>query len=184
MLCGRWEEDEITQIEVNASIVVDGQTFGEMTLEAVWRKWHHLGGRGRRISEFEASLVYRVSSRIARAIQRNPVLKNKQTKKKKPKKPKKQPTNQTNKQTKNSKHRVENRSFLQWKEAKETLGQKDWGEHPYAGLMESRENCGTAYAHTEEWLQEDKKDAEGETSWIDQKSALQTPSSSELLGLM
>ena len=30
-------------------------------------------GRGRRISEFEASLVYRVSSRTARAIQRNPV---------------------------------------------------------------------------------------------------------------
>jgi hypothetical protein len=27
-----------------------------------------LGGRGRRISEFEASLVYRVSSRTARAI--------------------------------------------------------------------------------------------------------------------
>ena len=36
----------------------------------------HLGGRGRRISEFEASLVYRVSSRIARATQRNPVSKN------------------------------------------------------------------------------------------------------------
>jgi hypothetical protein len=36
-----------------------------------------LGGRGRRISEFEASLVYRVSSRTARAIQRNPVSKNK-----------------------------------------------------------------------------------------------------------
>jgi hypothetical protein len=33
-----------------------------------------LGGRGRRISEFEASLVYRVSSRTARATQRNPVL--------------------------------------------------------------------------------------------------------------
>jgi hypothetical protein len=32
-----------------------------------------LGGRGRRISEFEASLVYRVSSRTARATQRNPV---------------------------------------------------------------------------------------------------------------
>jgi hypothetical protein len=29
-----------------------------------------------RISEFEASLVYKVSSRTARAIQRNPVLKN------------------------------------------------------------------------------------------------------------
>jgi hypothetical protein len=36
-----------------------------------------LGGRGRQISEFEASLVYRVSSRTARTIQRNPVLKNK-----------------------------------------------------------------------------------------------------------
>jgi hypothetical protein len=36
-----------------------------------------LGGRGRRISEFEASMVYRVSSRIAWAIQRNPVSKNK-----------------------------------------------------------------------------------------------------------
>ena len=33
------------------------------------------------ISEFEASLVYRVSSRTARAIQRNPVSKNKQTNK-------------------------------------------------------------------------------------------------------
>jgi hypothetical protein len=37
----------------------------------------HLRGRGRRISDFEASLVYKVSSRIARTIQRNPVLKNK-----------------------------------------------------------------------------------------------------------
>jgi hypothetical protein len=33
----------------------------------------HSGGRDRRISEFEASLVYKVSSRTARAIQRNPV---------------------------------------------------------------------------------------------------------------
>jgi hypothetical protein len=46
----------------------------------------HLGGRGRWISEFEASLVYRVSSRTARAIQKNPVLENKTNK-------------QTNKQT-------------------------------------------------------------------------------------
>jgi hypothetical protein len=37
-----------------------------------------LGGRGRRISEFEASLVYKVSSRTARAIQRNPVSKKQQ----------------------------------------------------------------------------------------------------------
>jgi hypothetical protein len=34
-----------------------------------------LGGRGRWISEFEASLVYRVSSRTARAAQKNPHLK-------------------------------------------------------------------------------------------------------------
>jgi hypothetical protein len=33
------------------------------------------GDRGRQISEFEASLVYKVSSRTARAIQRNPVSK-------------------------------------------------------------------------------------------------------------
>jgi hypothetical protein len=46
--------------------------------------------RGRRISEFEASLVYKVSSRTARAIQRNPVSKNQPTN---------QPTNQPNKQT-------------------------------------------------------------------------------------
>jgi hypothetical protein len=33
----------------------------------------HLGGRGRQISEFEVSLVYRVSSRTTMATQRNPV---------------------------------------------------------------------------------------------------------------
>jgi hypothetical protein len=49
----------------------------------------HLGGRGRWISELEASLVYKVSSRTARATQRNPVSKrtnkqsNKQTRKEK-----------------------------------------------------------------------------------------------------
>jgi hypothetical protein len=36
-----------------------------------------LGGRGRWISEFKASLIYRVSSRTARATQRNPVSKKK-----------------------------------------------------------------------------------------------------------
>jgi hypothetical protein len=39
-----------------------------------------LGGRGRWISEFEASLVYKVSSRTARATQRNPVSKNQKKK--------------------------------------------------------------------------------------------------------
>jgi hypothetical protein len=48
-----------------------------------------LGGRGRRISEFEDSLFYRVSSRTARAIQRNCLEKNKKQK--------------TNKQTKKTK---------------------------------------------------------------------------------
>jgi hypothetical protein len=45
-----------------------------------------LGGRGWWISEFKASLVYKVSSRTtARAIQRNPVSKNQKKKKKKKK---------------------------------------------------------------------------------------------------
>jgi hypothetical protein len=43
----------------------------------------HLEGRGRWISEFEESLVYRVSSRTARATQRNPVSKKQKTKNKK-----------------------------------------------------------------------------------------------------
>jgi hypothetical protein len=49
-----------------------------------------LGGRGRQISEFEAILVYRVSSRTPRVTQRNPVSKKQKTKK----------TPKTNKQTK------------------------------------------------------------------------------------
>ena len=44
-----------------------------------------MGGKGRRISEFEASLVYRVSSRTARATQRNLVLKKQKNKKEKKK---------------------------------------------------------------------------------------------------
>jgi hypothetical protein len=50
-----------------------------------------LGSRGRRISEFEANLVYKVSSRTARVIQRNPVSK----KKKKNPKTKKQKQQKT-----------------------------------------------------------------------------------------
>jgi hypothetical protein len=44
-----------------------------------------LGGRGRWISEFEARLVYKVSSRTTRATQRNPASKNQKKKKKKKK---------------------------------------------------------------------------------------------------
>jgi hypothetical protein len=46
------------------------------------------GGRGRWISEFKDSLVYKVSSRTARAIQRNPVSKNKKKKQKTKQNPK------------------------------------------------------------------------------------------------
>jgi hypothetical protein len=38
-------------------------------------KSQHSGGRGRQISEFEVSLIYKMSSRTARAIQRNLVSK-------------------------------------------------------------------------------------------------------------
>ena len=50
-------------------------------------------GRGRQISECKDSLVYRVSSRTAKAIQRNPVSKNKTKQNKKQTK-----KNKTNKQ--------------------------------------------------------------------------------------
>jgi hypothetical protein len=73
----------------------------------------HSGGRGRRISEFEASLVYKVSSRTrtVRAIQRNPVSKNQKpkTKNQKTKNKKKTKTKQNktkqNKKIKNKKNR-------------------------------------------------------------------------------
>jgi hypothetical protein len=48
-----------------------------------------LGGRGLWISEFEASLVYKVSSRTARVTLRNPVSKKTKQKKKKEKEEKK-----------------------------------------------------------------------------------------------
>jgi hypothetical protein len=53
-----------------------------------------LGVRSRWISEFKASLVYKVCFRTARATQRNPVSKQNETKQNKQTKP-----NKTNKQT-------------------------------------------------------------------------------------
>jgi hypothetical protein len=51
------------------------------------RQWWHIPLRPtlgkQRQAEFEASLVYRVSSRIARAMQRNPVLEKKKERKEK-----------------------------------------------------------------------------------------------------
>jgi hypothetical protein len=52
-----------------------------------------LGGRVRRISEFEASLIYKMSSRTPRTIQKNPVSKNKQTNKQTNKKQKQKTMN-------------------------------------------------------------------------------------------
>jgi hypothetical protein len=54
------------------SIVLAGQWWSTPLIPA---------GGGRQISEFQASLVYRVSSRTARATQRNPVSKKKKKKK-------------------------------------------------------------------------------------------------------
>jgi hypothetical protein len=65
-----------------------------------------LGSRGRQISKFKASLVYKVSSRTARAIQRNPVSKNKTKQKENKQKKKRRNLNSTFKssKTKRSKH--------------------------------------------------------------------------------
>jgi hypothetical protein len=65
-----------------------------------------LGGRGRWISEFEASLVYRVSSRTARALQRNPVSKKKKQKKTKKKQKKNKNKTKTNKKTNKNGSRI------------------------------------------------------------------------------
>jgi hypothetical protein len=64
-----------------------------------------LGGRGRQISEFEASLVYKVSSRTARDIQRNPASKNQKKKKKKKKKKKEKREREREKKKKKKKEK-------------------------------------------------------------------------------
>jgi hypothetical protein len=68
-----------------------------------------LGGRDRQISEFKASLVYKVSSRTARAIQRNPI--SKKTKQNKTKKTKNQKT-KTKTKTKKERERERESMFL------------------------------------------------------------------------
>jgi hypothetical protein len=69
-----------------------------------------LGNRGRRISEFEASLVYKVNFRTAEALQRNPVSKNKTKQNKTKTKTSKQANKQakTEKLIQNSKNRPKN----------------------------------------------------------------------------
>jgi hypothetical protein len=61
-----------------------------------------LGGRSRQISDFEASLVYKLSSRTARAITEKPCLEKKQNKTKNNTKP-----NQTKTTTTKTNHTVQ-----------------------------------------------------------------------------
>jgi hypothetical protein len=69
-----------------------------------------MGGRGRLISEFKASLVYRVSSKTASAIQRNPVLENKNKKQNK----QQQQQNKQQQQQKNPNIQQATLVFSQW----------------------------------------------------------------------
>jgi hypothetical protein len=84
-----------------------------------------LGDRGRWISEFEASLVYKVTSRTARAIQRNPVLSKTKTKKQKNKKKKR-------KKNKKQKERVAMRKYS---------GEKSWQKTPGTQRDRPIQNC-------------------------------------------
>jgi hypothetical protein len=77
-----------------------------------------LGGRGRQISEFEASLIYRVSSRTSRATQRNPVSKNQRKRKEKKRKEKKR---------KEKKRKEKKRKEKKGKEKKRKGGRKIGG---------------------------------------------------------
>jgi hypothetical protein len=88
-----------------------------------------LGGRGRQISEFETSLVYKVSARTARAIQTNPVLKIKRKQNKK----------QTNKQINQS---IKNKGPLLAGETKTNkLKDKCWGSRISSLVKSPCQSC-------------------------------------------
>jgi hypothetical protein len=76
-----------------------------------------LGSRGRQISEFEASLGYKVSSRTAKAIQRNRVSKNK---------------NKNKNKTKNNNNKMPRQEMGRWKFCIERISgiESDTGDHP------------------------------------------------------
>jgi hypothetical protein len=65
-----------------------------------------LGGRGRQISAFEASLVYRVNSRTAKATQRNPGSEKKKRKEKKEEKRKEKKRKEKKRKEKKRKRNV------------------------------------------------------------------------------
>jgi hypothetical protein len=70
---------QVFSLQVILSFVRDKRQMCILKMNCPAGRWwctpliQHLGDRGRWISEFEASLVYKVSSRTARATQRNPV---------------------------------------------------------------------------------------------------------------
>jgi hypothetical protein len=72
-----------------------------------------LGDRDRQFSEFEASLVYKVSSRTARDIQRNPVSKNKKKRKKRKEKKRKEKKRKEKKRKEKKKRKENYQSILQ-----------------------------------------------------------------------
>jgi hypothetical protein len=74
-ILGLWKGDQRVSIQWGQGSVKEGEVIQMMDMVAIAKECDcgqavvaHLGGRGRWISEFKASLVYRVSSRIARAI--------------------------------------------------------------------------------------------------------------------
>jgi hypothetical protein len=81
-----------------------------------------LGGRGRWISEFEASLVYKVSTRTARATQRNPVSEKPKKNPPPPKKKKKEKEKGKGKGKKKEKKRKEKKR----KEKKRKEKERTW----------------------------------------------------------
>jgi hypothetical protein len=85
-----------------------------------------LGDRGRWSSEFEANLVYKVSSRTARAIQRNPVLKNQKKRKKEKNK---------NKNKKTSWYWYNDRQLNQWNRIEDP----EMNPHTYSHLIIDKE---------------------------------------------
>jgi hypothetical protein len=101
-----------------------------------------LGGRGRWISEFEASLVYRVSSRTARAIQRNPVMKNK-TKQNKTKQ-----TNNNKKQT--NKQKTKKRKRKETKKGSLSAGSHLLGLRSPEGKGEAKRNTFLSWRRAKE----------------------------------
>jgi hypothetical protein len=73
-----------------------------------------LGSRGRWISEFEASLVYKVSSTTAKATQRNPVWEKKKKKERKEKKRKEKKRKEKKRKEKKRKKTVLYFSLVVW----------------------------------------------------------------------